>query len=187
MRRYGELIERTAFRIARRWSVPTPELIDDLAQETYVKLCASGGNALREYRTLRENSDFGFIKVFTANVVLDHFRSMNAQKRQFSSTISLSGMPEPEAHTENLDRALTLRTVDDCLDRIVRGPTRERDRLVFYLYYRHGMSAQSISKLSTVALTREGVESLLGRLTRSIRTTLAAPRDSINQSLGGNV
>jgi RNA polymerase sigma-70 factor, ECF subfamily len=53
--------------------------------------------------------------------------------------------------------------------------TLERDRIVFWLYYRQGYTAGEIAGLPAVALTVKGVESLLYRLTAALRAQLNPP------------
>jgi hypothetical protein len=60
-----------------------------------------------------------------------------------------------------------LARVDGCLS----GQPR-RDRLVFWLYYRHGLTSQAISSLKFASLSSSGVESLIRRLTLIVRNCL---------------
>ncbi|HWF02041.1 MAG TPA: hypothetical protein VHA06_00050 [Candidatus Angelobacter sp.] len=58
-----------------------PSLIDDLVQETYLKLFAGNAAALRRFVCQHENALYGFLKVVASNVVQDHFRCSYSQKR----------------------------------------------------------------------------------------------------------
>ena len=169
--RYGELIERTAFRIAQRRSNPTRGLLDDLVQECFLKLCADNGRVLRAFRSSHPGSEFGYLKVVTAHSVIDYFRRRGFKKAE----VSLTDAPELETEGRDANRRLILREVEECLDDIAKGVTRERDKSVFFLYYGQGLSARAISTLPSIGLTCEGVESLLGRLTRSLRERLTSP------------
>jgi len=173
IRRYGDLIARTVWRVARRCDDATPEVIEDLVQETYLKLCQKNGQPLREWRGQHEKADYGFIKVFTANVVLDHYRATNAQSRGNAATVSLSTVEDTVAGNSQPERGLVLREIDDCLERNSEGRFPDRDRWVFSLHYRYGSSAQAISKIPEIGLTPEGVESLLVRLRRILRSQLS--------------
>jgi RNA polymerase sigma-70 factor (ECF subfamily) len=44
-----------------------------------------------------------------------------------------------------------------------------RDRHIFWLYYRHGLSTKAIASIQAIALTQKGVESVIQRLTVGIR------------------
>src|SRR5215470_1004104 len=64
----------------RRWIRPSPDLIDDLVQETYVKLCFDNFRALRRFSPRHENALNGFLKVVASNTVRDHFRNVSSWK-----------------------------------------------------------------------------------------------------------
>lgn len=172
VRRFGLLIARTVYRSVQRWTAPTQEVVDDLVQNVYLKLCAQDGRALRTFQSLHPGAEFGFLKVLAANAVADHFRTRKARP-EGGSTVPLDRAPEP-TQEHGGDRELMLREIEEGLDRVTQGATRERDRNVFLLYYRQGFSARAISALPTVGLSCEGVESLLGRLTKGVREYLSA-------------
>ena len=66
VRRFQPLIARVALRVARQWGEPSPQVIDDLIQETYLKLCAERLRVLRNFKSAHEDAIYGYIKVFTA-------------------------------------------------------------------------------------------------------------------------
>jgi len=47
-----------------------------------------------------------------------------------------------------------------------------RDRNLFWLYYRQGLTADAISRIPAIGLSAKGVESALLRLTRLLRDTI---------------
>jgi RNA polymerase sigma-70 factor (ECF subfamily) len=57
-----------------------------------------------------------------------------------------------------------------------------RDRLIFWLYYRTGLTASAIAKLPGVGLTPSGVESAVGRLTKLVKAALAGHSASTTES-----
>lgn len=65
----------------RRWIRPEPGLVDDMVQETYLRLCRNDFRALRHFISQHENSVFGFLKVVASNTVRDHFRTVYSRKR----------------------------------------------------------------------------------------------------------
>src|SRR5437667_159549 len=50
-----------------------------------------------------------------------------------------------------------------------------RSRLIFWLYYRSGLSASAIASIPNIGLTTKGVESALLRLTRLVRIAFTEP------------
>ena len=81
IRRFHRLIAVTASRAARRWGEISPAVVDDLAQETYLKLCDDGARVLCEFDASHPDAIFGFLKVLTANVANDYFKRLHAGKR----------------------------------------------------------------------------------------------------------
>ena len=76
VRRTQPLIASVIMNTIRRWKEPAPSLVDDLIQDTYVKLFANDRKALRSIKNEYENTIFGYLKVVASNVVRDHFRQI---------------------------------------------------------------------------------------------------------------
>ena len=55
--------------------------MDDLIQETYLKLCADEYRLLRAYDPKHPDAIYGYLKVITANVVHDRFKALHSEKR----------------------------------------------------------------------------------------------------------
>jgi hypothetical protein len=68
---------------------------------------------------------------------------------------------------------LLLQEIDQCLQSCAEVPGKRRDRLIFWLHYRQGLSANAISSLPAVGLTVKGVESVIYRLTGLVRGQIA--------------
>jgi RNA polymerase sigma-70 factor (ECF subfamily) len=177
--RFHPLIARVVLRVARQWGEASPEIVDDLVQETYLKFCEDRARVLRSFSPSRADCTYAYIKVFTANLAHDHFKSAHSQKRGGGKTImQLSDeeerspvAPGNEAQTL-LDREVLIQEVRGCLDEVASGSQGERDRRIFWLYYRSGLTASAIASLPTIGLSTKGVESTLLRLTKQIRAQL---------------
>lgn len=183
--RYNPVISGVVFRTARRWGEPSRGSVDDLVQETYLKLCANRGQLLREFEFRHSDSLFGFLKVVAANVVNDHFKSLNTVKRGAGmmsggsadmESIPATGQPDQLSSTE---RDILLDEIDDLLRSRASEPCHERDRTIFWLYYRQGLTARQIASIPAVGLSAKGVESTILRLTRLVRENLAQPCDRV--------
>src|SRR5215467_2458789 len=74
VRRIQPLIANVIINTLRRWREPSPSLVDDLIQETYLKLFANDRKALRGIKNEYENTILGYLKVVASNVTRDHFR-----------------------------------------------------------------------------------------------------------------
>lgn len=183
VRRFHPLIARVALRVARQWGDPSPQVIDDLVQETYLKLCADRLRVLQNFKSAHKDAIYGYIKVFTTNLVHDHFKVVHSQKRGGSATNTsiddpaLDGALLTAASTPAiLERDVLIQQIDACLQVVASGPGLERDRRIFWLYYRVGLPARAIAALPTVGLSTKGVESTLLRLTRQVRQRLVSSR-----------
>src|SRR5215813_1062421 len=150
MRRFHPLITRTALRTARTWGVSESSVTDDLVQETYLKLCSDNCSLLREFRPQRPNALYGYLKVVTANVVHDHFKNARALKRGAGKSPaelrSLDGqagctlLHDVESQ-QKLERTILMQQIDRELARCSPEEDVRRNRLIFWLYYRDGLSA----------------------------------------------
>ena len=164
-------------------------MVDELVQETYLKLCADDCRLLRTFHATHEDAIYGFVKVLTANLVHDHFKATRSKRRGGNSqTASLeaeaSAPPSALGSVEEIERGVLLREIDTCLRSMDKGAHAERDRRVFWLYFRAGLSANAIADLPSIGLSTKGVESSLLRLTRLVRQAFlargseAAPREA---------
>jgi hypothetical protein len=66
--------------------------------------------------------------------------------------------------------------VNDILGTRASGVTAERDRQIFWLYHRHGLTAREIASIRYFGLTDKGVESVLVRLTALVKQELGVCR-----------
>lgn len=178
---FHSLIAGVATRVARRCGgAVTPALVDDLVQETLMKLCADRKRLLAAYNPAKPDTFYGFIKVVTANVVYDHYRGERAVKRGTSD--ATSSLDEPGAATpvaisgsaQRIERQILLDQIDRLLQAEATGSECARDRTIFWLHYRHGFTAAAIAAAPFISLSVKGVESVIQRLTRLVRTRLAA-------------
>ena len=62
-----------------------------------------------------------------------------------------------------------MKEIDDHLKRTLTGPDQERDRMIFWLYFRQGMSTKEIASLPAIGLSTKGVGSVIERLKHCIR------------------
>jgi RNA polymerase sigma-70 factor (ECF subfamily) len=178
VRRFQPTIAGVALRTARLWGEASPHVLEDLVQETFLKLCADDRRLLREFEPRHEEAFFGYLKVVTTRVVHDFFKRTHAVKRRPSASPdpAASGDPADPADATaaaRIERDALFAQIDGRLARLDLGSTAERDRRIFRLYYRAGMSARAIAELPGIELTVKGVESTIFRITRLLRAELA--------------
>ncbi|MGZ4833293.1 MAG: RNA polymerase sigma factor [Terriglobales bacterium] len=175
IRRFHIVIGAAVLRTARRWGEPSRSQLDDLIQDTYLKLCENNSRLLRSFRPRREDSIYGFLKVVATNVVHDHFKAALAAKRGAGQTEALTDpvqkdpkIPDPNSF-DVVGQRLQLVQVDDILTQLTAGKDQERKRMIFWLRHRQGLTASEIAAIPSLGLTTEGVESVLMRLVAMIR------------------
>jgi len=176
VRRYRKTIALIVLRVSRIWNESSTLIIDDLVQETFVKLCEDDCRVLREFRSEQPQGLQGFLKVLAANLAQDHFRALNATKRGVALTCSASEASPAgnNAALEAVDQAVLFKEIEEFLN---ATRTRQKHQAVFWLYYRDGMTAKAIASASGLGLSTKGVESVILRLTRQVRSRFhIAPR-----------
>jgi len=179
IRRIHPVIASTILRTTCRFKETSRSIAEDLVQETYLRICANGCRLLREFHADAPEAIFGYLKTVAFNVAMDHFRSRAAAKRGSSSaehpidSYLENVMPAAEAGgptPASMERAILLEQIDRHLH---AAEVRPSERRIFWLYYRHGMTARAIAAIAGIGLTQKGVESSIHRLTDLVRSWLA--------------
>jgi RNA polymerase sigma-70 factor (ECF subfamily) len=185
--RFHRAVTVSIVRAAIQWGALPQEVVDDLIQETYLKLCADKCRLLLAFSTQHPELVAGYIKTIAINVARDHFKSLNSQKRGRGETDQLLEDSSVQAQSASLggqdamERQILLKQINQCLETCSEGPDGERDRLIFWLYYQHGMTTKAIAGLPTVGLTPKGVESAILRLTRLVREQIVDLRSRASE------
>ncbi len=173
--RVGRPISLTIMRTARLWEKPSRSRVEDLVQATYLKLWEDRCRLLRAFAIQHPEAILAYIKITAANTTRDYFKHLHSQS---------SGGDKPHVSTSDVDReagkqvpgsqerivfGVFLKEIDEHLKHCLTGPDQERDRKIFWLYFRLGMSTKEIASLPTIGLTAEGVGSVIERLKYCIR------------------
>ena len=179
--RVQPLIARTAYRVAASAGSARVEEVDDIVQETCLKLGSTRTAQIAAAALQSEASAFAYIKVMALNTARDYFR-----KKHRSPATPESDLPVPidqfaATMGSDVDRDILYSQIDSALGRLDHG---ERSRTVFWLYYRQGLTAKEISQIPEVQLTTKGVESMLDRLTKSVRSLMATPPEKGKATAG---
>lgn len=181
-RRFHRLIAKTVLRTAARFGDASTSTVDDLIQETYLKFCAGNSRILIDFKHRHPDAFVGYLQVLAANVVRDHFKSAYSKKRGANQVESISEDFTPPAKVNgegspgSIERGVLIGEVRGYLDLCIVGRDQNRNRRIFWLYYRAGLSAAAISVLPGIGLTTKGVESLILRMTKEVRERMAAQK-----------
>ena len=81
-----------------------------------------------------------------------------------------------EGSPGSIERGVLINEVREHLEVCTEGRDKDRNRRIFWLYYRVGLSAAAISMLPGIGLTTKGVESLILRMTREVRERMLASK-----------
>jgi RNA polymerase sigma-70 factor (ECF subfamily) len=167
VRRTQPLIANVIINTLRRWREPSPSLVDDLIQETYLKLFANDRKALRGIRNEHENAIFGYLKVAASNTTVDYFRQPKNKVLELELTDPVVP-PLPDGF-DRIEFEQHKDKIQARLESLSSSDTYQRDQMIFWLYYEQGYTAKEISLLPNLDLSLKGVESTLLRLVRFVR------------------
>jgi len=173
--RVGKLIHLTVMRTASLWGQSSRSLVDDLTQMTYLKLWQDGCRLLRDFAIQHPEAILGYIKKTAANATHDYFKHNHSQScgganpHVSTSDVDPEAGKEVQGSQERIAFGVFLNEIDHHLKRSLTGPEQERDRMIFWLYFRQGMSTKEIASMPTIGLSSKGVGSVIERLKRCIR------------------
>jgi RNA polymerase sigma-70 factor (ECF subfamily) len=173
--RYQRPITLVILRTLRKAGSTPTLVIDDLVQETYAALCADGLPLLRDFVEEYPSSLDAMVRAIAANLTHDYLRAQNAKKRGGDfhqvayNSRALAQLPSPYGH-ETIELHQQLKEIDATLEG--HQTPSARDRAIFWLHFRLGMTANAIARVSTFQLTSKGVESSLRRTLSMVRTAL---------------
>jgi DNA-directed RNA polymerase specialized sigma24 family protein len=179
--RVGKPMSHIILRTASMWGRPSRVLVEDLTQAIYLKLWQGGRTLLSEFAIERPEAVLGYLKRIAANATHDYFKHRQSQssggENWHVSTVDIDPEAGHGSHggPENLALGVFLREIDEHLTRCLTGPDQDRDRMIFWLYFRQGMSTREIASLPGIGLGTKGVGSVIERLKRAVREQIVAP------------
>ena len=180
--RVGKPISLTIMRTARRCDEASRSLVEDLVQVTYRKLWEDGCCHLLDFAIQHPEAILGYVKKTAANATHDYLKHVRSQSsggdKPHVSTSDVDPQAGNEVHgsEERITFEIFLKEIDEHLKHCLTGPDSERDRTIFWLYFRQGMSTQEITSLPTIGLTAKGVGSVIERLKHDIREQIVGSR-----------
>jgi RNA polymerase sigma-70 factor (ECF subfamily) len=173
--RFHRPISLSVIRTAYQWGEIPQQIVDDLVQDTYLKLCTNKCCQLLEFATQHPDAIIGYVKTIAVNIAHDHFKSLYSKKRGSGEVNQIMEDTDPKAAPseiggpEAMERGVLFKQIDECIETCLEGPDQDRDRTIFWLYYQQGMTAKDIAALPTIGLSAKGVESVLVRVIRLVR------------------
>ncbi len=190
LRRFTPLASLVAMRISRSWvNMSSPAMVSDIVQEIFLKLCEQERRILREFEPRGEDSFLGLLRMVSGSVANDYFRRVYSAKRGgkvVTMPLADDGAPgtATSGHTTaQLEKSVLLEQLDQKL-RSAPEVIGERDRALFWLYYRQGLTAEEIAAITGSGLTAKGVESALRRVAKWLRGEVERPSAGNQQETG---
>jgi RNA polymerase sigma-70 factor (ECF subfamily) len=157
-------------RIVRRTRRAEPALVEDLAQETFIKICKPDFKVLRNFEFRHENALRALLKVMAAHVVEDYFR----QHKIVPEPLDFDTASRTDFRDE-VEQRRQMEKIENCLQQLADKPNFPRDHKAFWLYYRDGVTALAISQTPDLGFNGvKGVESALLRMIKFLRQCLGS-------------
>lgn len=167
LRRFERPISMVVIRTLRRRLRPTPALVEDLVQNTYLKLLDDNCKALRTFKAQHENSIYGYLQVMASNITQDYLRKLDAKKRDSRVEQDIEELPpdliSDTSASREAEHRTEIRQVEERLKKITTGTEQE----IFWLYNRWGLTAKEISQIFQMNI--KSVENMLARILRLLR------------------
>src|SRR5256885_409102 len=95
--RFHRPISLSILRTAYQWGDIPHQIVDDLVQDTYLKLCGGKCRQLLEFAAQHPDAILGYVKAIAVNVAHDHFKSLHSQKRGSGEISQLMEDADPKA------------------------------------------------------------------------------------------
>ena len=166
VRRFHKPIASAIVHVAYGWGERRNSVIEDLVQDTYLKICADDRRLLKRFKSKYADAFYGMLKVMAGNVARDYFRREKGDKRNPGSpladieTVECFVSDERATGEEQIDRELLMQQID----RVLLERCSARDRQIFWFHYRQGLTAEEIAAIFSYDPGTKGVESALHRL-----------------------
>lgn len=171
LHRFGPPIARRVVRLVGT-AMPS-DVVDDLVQETYLKLCKDNFKCLREFEHRHPNAFYGYLQRAATSVVTDYFKMAGAKKRP-QALNALSPDDFEPAGQDDPTWAILRREIAVFVRECAGKQSRDRNCTIFWLYFEQGMGAAEIACLPQFGLLEKGVDAMLSRMKRCVRGKVAA-------------
>lgn len=163
-------IGSSAIAVCRKWGKNPQEHVQDLVNETYIKLLGNNCAPLVRFRFNPHNGNAfpSWLWTVAASVSHDFFRRQC--KVPFVELDEAGDHPQRGyGDPETTEMVLFFDDVDRILRQRGDGPVQRKERTIFWLYYRQRLTCKEVASIQAFHLSIEGVESVIHRLTKYVR------------------
>lgn len=172
VRRVEPVIASSVANVARRYRRSSHEVILDVIQDVFVKLCRDQFKLLKDLRLTHENALFAYLKLAATSMAHDYFRKKRPEAEAVEFLDDAFAAPPSAVTDPAAEEQFLIKEIEQIVEKLTRGPNAGRDRAVFWLHYREGFSASAIAAIPALKLTQKGVESVLHRIRTLLRSQL---------------
>lgn len=174
---WNEFVERlqptiagVVYRRLSHRSRPDPGLVQDLVQDTFLKLFDKDKAALKKFEWRHENAIYGYAKVIARRVVQDYEPRPEDGGDEFEKAMEVT----PSSETDLSDK-VQCAEFERCVEKLGADPM---DKDIFRFRYRYCYSAREIGEMPGINLPVKRVETILARLLRQVRAEIKRGRGS---------
>ena len=141
---------------------------------------------LRGFAAEHPEALLGYLIRIATNATHDHFKHRHSQASggdapHVSTTdVDAAAGSDVEGTQERAEYEILVNEIDELLKKRLGGPDEERDRMIFWLYFRQGMTTSEIASVPTVGLSVKGVGSVIERLKHLVRDQIIGPQPEMD-------
>ena len=153
------------------------QVVEDIVQNVYLRLLKHDGRALRAFRGGSDAAISRYLRIIALNLTRNYLRGLRAQKRgheeisietaaddQDRKTTMVKLIdPDSQRELQNLDFE---EEINNLLTQVLISSNRNRDMLIFQLYYFDDLDAEEIAEI--VGTSRHAVHMVLSRTRQRI-------------------
>ncbi len=198
-RRFDEHIWLVTYRECRskgifKTTLEGQKIVGDLVQDVYLKLLIKNCRALKEFKGEHENSIFTYLTVIAVNIVKNYLVRTKAKKRpQINGSMDDISphkklKKEYESPDTLADKSLThqelLQEIDKMLDIVLAGKDKERNKLIFHLFYFQGFSADEIAAMPPIHLSSKRISNLASETKKQLCVRLLEQHEKFSENSG---
>lgn len=153
-----------------------PDILENLVQETYLKLCAGDRKLLRTLVEQRAGGIRKYVKLTAESVASDERKRRKAEKRpddEKAQTLEDWDTADPQLDEEAVHQRILLEQIRPLVTACAGTRDCARNCTIFWLRHLQGMTTAEIARLPEVKLGEKGVSTLLDRMFRCVRQKMA--------------
>jgi RNA polymerase sigma factor (sigma-70 family) len=159
----------------------------DLFQNVILRLVQNNCMALKRFSGATESDLLVYLAVITRSAVRDSMRYASAKRRfhWFSSpAVRYDESDKEYAYVQEpsveyaVEREILAREIEALSLEAIQNDSGDpnRDKLIFQLYFHHGLSAAQISSCQGIRLSKTGIEKIISRVKEKVRKAASGNR-----------